>query len=167
MDFLKNLGFDPIALGAQIINFLIIFYLLKRFLYKPVMDMVNSRNDKIKLGIKQAEEAKLALENAVLEENKILVKARNQANEIVEEAKKQANEISEEASRQTKSQAERMILEAKQKIDDESRKTEEQLYSKTAFLASEILQKSLSGLFSKAQQKEITNKALKNIRDIN
>jgi F-type H+-transporting ATPase subunit b len=58
MEILKTFGFDPILLGAQIINFLIIFYLLKRFLYKPVLGMLKTREDKIKEGIKQAEEAR-------------------------------------------------------------------------------------------------------------
>ena len=75
MDFLKNLGFDPVMLGAQILNFLIIFFLLKRFLYKPVLDMIKKREDVIKEGLKQSEEAKLNLEKTLLEEKRILTKA--------------------------------------------------------------------------------------------
>ena len=76
MEILKNLGFDPVMLAAQIVNFLIILYLLKRFLYKPILEMLKKREDSIKEGLKQAEEARITLEKTLQEEKKILSKAK-------------------------------------------------------------------------------------------
>ena len=58
MEILKTFGVDPIFLGAQIVNFLIIFYLLKRFLYKPVLGCLKTGRQN--QGLKQAEEARIA-----------------------------------------------------------------------------------------------------------
>src|SRR3989344_4208301 len=90
MEFLQTLGFDPIMLGAQILNFLIILYLLKRFLYKPVLDIVKKRENKITQGLKDAEDAQKALDKALEEEKKILSKASENAKKIIENAKEEA-----------------------------------------------------------------------------
>ena len=52
MELLKDFGFDPILLTAQIINFLIVLVVLKKFMYKPVLDMLKKRENDIKKGIK-------------------------------------------------------------------------------------------------------------------
>ena len=72
MEIVKEFGLNPYLLAAQIVNFLIILYILKKLLYKSVLDMLKKRSDSIKEGIKQAEEGRLTLEKALEEEKKIL-----------------------------------------------------------------------------------------------
>ena len=62
MEIINNFGLDPLLLGAQIVNFLIIFFILKRFAYKPVLDILKKREDSIKEGLRQAEEGKKILD---------------------------------------------------------------------------------------------------------
>lgn len=164
MEFLKSLGFDPIMLGAQILNFLIIFYLLKRFLYKPVMDMVKKREDKITEGLKQAQEASQTLENALLMEKKILSKAQNESQKLIEDAKLQAQELSNQMEEHAKAQTQKLIADAHFQIQQETAQVERRLSEKTSLLAREILAKSLSGIFSQGEQKKVVEKALKNIK---
>lgn len=167
MDFLKTLGFDPILLGAQILNFLIIFYLLKRFLYKPVMDMVKTRQDKIEEGLKQANQAQITLEKTLEEEKKLLAKAQTQAKEILEDARNKSLENAREIEENTKLQSEKMITQAKEAITQESKILESQLTQKISLVASDLLTKSLEGLFSEKEQKQIISKTIKNIKKIN
>ncbi len=167
MDFLKNLGFDPVMLGAQILNFLIIFFLLKRFLYKPVLDMIKKREDVIKEGLKQSEEARLNLEKTLLEEKRILTKAQEEAKKIVGDAKLSAIEVSREIEENTKSQTEKMISEANLKIEQEAKTIEAKLSEKISILAADMLTKSLQGMFGEKEQKQIVNKALKQIKKVN
>jgi len=164
MEFLKSLGFDPIMLGAQILNFLIIFYLLKRFLYKPVMDMVKKREDKITEGLKKAQEAGLTLENALIGEKKILSKAQGESQKIIEDAKLQAQELSLQMEENAKAQTQRLISDARSQIQQETAEVEKRISEKTSLLAREILSKSLSGIFSQDEQKKVVEKALKNIK---
>ena len=165
MEFLKTLGFDPVMLGAQILNFLIIFYLLKRFLYKPVMDMVKTREDKIVQGLKEAEEARLTLEKTIAEEKKILSKAQTQAKNILEEAKVQAVEISKDIEENTKKQTEMMLTQAKETIEREAKDTEGLLAQKISIIASDLLTKSLEGMFTDTEQKQILDKTIKKIKN--
>lgn len=167
MDFLKNLGFDPIMLGAQILNFLIILFLLKRFLYKPMFSMIKKREDLIKEGVKQAEEAKQTLEKALLEEKKMLSKASEESKKIIEDARRSAQEVSREIEENTKNQTEKMIMEAKEYISQESKNAEEKILEKVSLLASEMLTKTLSGMIGEKEQKQIVDKALKQIKKVN
>ena len=167
MEILNNFGFDPVILVAQIVNFLIIFYLLKRFLYKPMFDVLRKRNDAIKEGLKQAEEARLTLEKTLEQEKKILSKAQDEAKKIIENAKEDSLGIAREIEENTKKQTEKMILEARQQIEKESRETEQVLSEKVSILAQNMLAKTLEGMFEEKEQKQIVNKALKQINKTN
>ena len=164
MDILKNFGVDPVMVGAQIINFLIIFYLLKKFLYKPVLGMLKKRADKIEEGLKQAEESRVMLEKTLEEEKKILTKAQDEAKKIIEQSRSQATEVSQRIEEDTKKQAEKILIEAKEQIDQESKATEQRLSEHVSRLAENMLTKSLEGFFGEKEQKEITAKVVKQIK---
>ena len=104
MEIIKNFGLDPFLLGAQIINFLIIFFILKGFVYKPVLGILKKREDSIKDGLKQAEEGKKILNEALEKEKKILQDAQRRAEKIIEDAKNQSIEIGKKAAENTKKQ---------------------------------------------------------------
>lgn len=167
MEILKNFGFDPMLLAAQIVNFLIIFYLLKRFMYKPVLEMIKKREDKIAEGLKQAEEARITLEKTIEEEKKILNKASEEAKKITEEAKLRAIEISKEIEENTKQQVEKSLIEARAQIAQESESAERKLTEKISIVAKLMLTKTLEGAFGEKEQKQIVNKALKQIEKVN
>jgi F-type H+-transporting ATPase subunit b len=167
MEILKNFGFDPVMLVAQIINFLIIFYLLKRFLYKPVLEMLKKREDSIALGLKQAEEARLTLEKTLEQEKKILSKAVDNGKKIIDETRTQAKQVALEIEENTKKQTEKMIQEAKQQIEQDAREVEKRLSEKVSVLALDMLTKSLEGMIGTKEQKQIVTKTLKQIKMTN
>ncbi|MBI3985102.1 MAG: F0F1 ATP synthase subunit B [Candidatus Levybacteria bacterium] len=167
MEFLKSLGFDPIMLGAQILNFLIIFYLLKRFLYKPVMDMVKKREDKITLGLKQAQEAQELMEKTLVDEKKILTKAQDEAKKIIEETKEESRQIASNIQEEAKVQAEKMLTQMRTQLDQDTRQMEKALMEKVSVLAADMLTKSLQGMLTESEQKEIVQKAVKQIKKVN
>ena len=167
MEILQSLGFDPIMLGAQILNFLIIFYLLKRFLYKPVMDMIKQREDKITQGLKQADLAQKLMEKTLEDEKKILSKAQNESKKIIEETKLQSQKLSEEIKKETKIQAEKMLAQARAQMQQDTREMEIALMKKISILAADMLTKSLEGMLTQKEQKEIVDKALKQIKNTN
>jgi F-type H+-transporting ATPase subunit b len=167
MEILKTFGVDPFLLGAQIVNFLIIFYLLKRFLYKPVLGMLKTREDKIKEGVKQADEARLLLEKTVAEEKKIFAKAHEEAKLLIADARTQAVEVSREVEENTKRQAEKILLDARAQIEQDAKRMETELGEKISVLAKEMLEKSLQGVIGEKEQKQIVEKAVKNIKRTN
>lgn len=164
MEIIKNFGVNPILLAAQIINFLILFFILKKFLYKPVLDILKKRQITIRDGIKQAEEARIKLEKVVIEEKNILRNAQLAAKEIIEESRAESIELTKEMNESAKKQTEKMISNAREQITRESMETEKRLALSTSKLAVSFLEKTLKEFFSAKEQKEVLSNALKTLQ---
>lgn len=164
MEILKNFGVNPILLVAQIVNFLIVLYLLKKFLYKPVFDLLKKRRDTISEGLAQAEDARIKLEKVVEEEKNILRLAQTQAKKIIDQAKEEAIEVSKQITENAKKQTDKMIKDAQGQIARETSNVEKKLVSNVSKLAVSFLQKALSDFFSERQQKDVMREALEKIK---
>lgn len=167
MEILENFGVNPILLAAQIVNFIIIFFILKKFLYKPILELLKKRQIMIKEGISQAEESRIKLEKVVIEEKNILRQAQLAAKQVIEDAKQQSLELARQASDNAKKQTEKILTDAKAQILIESAETEKRLAVQTSKLAISFLEKALSEFFSAKEQKEVVSNALRKIKKIN
>src|SRR3989344_3897695 len=166
MELIKNFGLDPLLLWAQIINFLIIFYILKRFAYKPVLSVLKKREDLIKGSLKQAEESKKILEETLEKEKTILKNTQKKAEKIIEDAKNRTQEIARETEEKTRKQTEYMISTGLGKIAQESKELEKRIALKVSKLAIEFLQKSMQDVFGEKEQKQFLDAALKKIKKV-
>lgn len=167
MEIINNFGLDPLLLGAQIVNFLIIFYVLKRFLYKPVLGILKKREDTIKDGLKQADEGRKLLEDAQEKEKEILKKSQIQAQQMLDEARTQATEISVQIEDRAKKHADEIITAASEKIDQDLKDAEKRLTEYVSRLALEFLEKSASELFDAKSQEQIIKTATEKFKKIN
>lgn len=164
MEIVKNFGLDPILLGAQVINFLIVFFILKKFLYKPILDVLNKRKVTIKEGLKAAEDARIKLEKVVVEEKNILRMAQLQSKKIIEDAKLESEAIAKKMSEESRKQTEKLLNDAREQIAKESIETEKKLALNTSKLSIKVLEKALQEFFSSKEQKEVIAQAIKKIK---
>jgi F-type H+-transporting ATPase subunit b len=167
MEIIKNFGLNPVLLGAQIVNFLIILFILKKLLYKPVLDVLKKRQVTIREGLKQAEEARVKLEKVVVEERNILRQAQLQSKKIIEDAKQESMEVSRKMNEDAKKQTEKMINDAKEQIARESIETEKRIAINTSKTAVTILENTLKEFFSPKEQGQVIASALKKIKKNN
>jgi F-type H+-transporting ATPase subunit b len=163
MELIERFGVNPILLVAQIINFAIILFLLKRFLYKPILDMLRKREEDIKTGVKQAEEGRLTLEKSLEEGKNILKLAQIQAKKVMEDARGQATKTAEQIDENARTQAEKLLKEAKQQIEEDTKKAEQALSKKVVDLSKEIAIKSVGQFFSKKDEENIIAKTIRQI----
>lgn len=154
MEILQSFGVEPVLLAAQIVNFLIILWLLKRYAYKPIFKMLNDRKKTIAEGLKNAEEAQKTMEKSLEEEKKVLKKAQEQAQVILADARKQSDETIAASREEAKVQVEHMISDAKGRMEQEKREMEKRLALSAAKLAVDMLEKSLTGAFNSKEQEE-------------
>lgn len=138
-------GLDARLIVIQMINFTALAVLLSYFLYKPIMRIVNEREEKISEGIKNAEAASKALEEAEDKKGEILSIANREAEAVVtrakESAKVEAAEIVGEAEK-TAADRVRQGEERGQVLAEEARRKSEAEVARLAVLAAaEILQK--------------------------
>lgn len=133
MELLSKLGINPVLLITQIINFLILLFLLKKFLYKPVLNMLEKRREKIADSLKKADEiAKKHEETKRIQAEKlhqvqvraseILYAAKRRAEkmrqEILKKSEEERKQILEKARNETALEKEKAICEAKKEIAD-------------------------------------------------
>lgn len=164
MELIQNFGIDPVLLSAQIVNFLIILYVLKRFAYKPLLTALKNREEKIKKGLEDAEESRKLLEKATTREQEILKKAQVEAKKLMADARLQKDEILKASEVETKKQVEKMLKEARAQIAYDTSEAERRLTSHVSELAMHFLQKSIEELFSENEQEVIMRTALKNMK---
>lgn len=122
MDVLAKLGIDGKLLFAQAVNFGILFFLLRRFAYRPILEFLDERAARIEKGLSDAEAANVKLVEMEAKEKVVLATARAQARELIgnaeEVAKKRGVELYAEAEEKVK----KFLEEAQVKIEEERRK---------------------------------------------
>jgi len=166
MQILQTFGLNPYLTIAQIINFLILLYILKRYLYPPLFKIFKKREELVTESIKKADDAESALEKAKESEKEIIKNARHVADDILKDARDQADEIVKEAEVHAKEKSDKMILDAKAVIELESSQAKKELSTYVLKLSLDILKKSLPSVFSEKEQNEIINKAVKEMQKI-
>lgn len=119
MKLISALGLDYRILLAQLFNFAILIFILWRFAYKPVFNILAERRSKIAKGLKDGEEASKKLIEAEEEKKIFIAEARKEANDIIEEAKGKAELRYQEIVSKAKSDLKIVIDDEKEKIKAE------------------------------------------------
>ncbi len=113
MEILKQFGINPILLAAQVVNFLILLFILQRFLYKPLLKVLAERKKKIAESLKNAEEIEKRLLETEEEKEKILAKASTEAQKLLDDARKELEILRDEMKQSAQQQAEQIIKKVK------------------------------------------------------
>jgi F-type H+-transporting ATPase subunit b len=88
---LEKLGLNLGFLIVQILNFAIIFIVLRAWVYKPLINMLEKRKAAIARGLEDARIAEEARANAEVEANRIITEAQMKANDVIREATERAD----------------------------------------------------------------------------
>lgn len=130
---MEKLGFDPVIIGVYIVNFLVLFLLLKQVAYKPVLEMLEKRKKAIADGLAAAEKAKMEADAKQVKFDAELQAARQSSQEeasriaqdtakmrekILEEARKEAEEVKAQARRQIEVERQGLQAEMKQQLSE-------------------------------------------------
>lgn len=110
---LTPLGINAGFLIAQIINFLLIATLLGVFLWRPLVNLLDSRAAKIQKGLEDAAVAANARRNAEAEAERILASSRADVAKIIEEARGRADEVAKQIEAEARAEAEKIRAEAR------------------------------------------------------
>ena len=122
-----SLGINLPLLIAFVINFAILFVLLGKFLYKPVLTMLDERAKKIKESMEWAEATKRDYEQAKAEVQKQLEKGRQEAQAILAQAVQRGESFKEEAKKEAADQAKVIVERVRVELGTERDKMVEEL----------------------------------------
>ncbi|MDP4088321.1 MAG: F0F1 ATP synthase subunit B [Bacillota bacterium] len=142
-----ELSIDWGRLILTIINFMILYFVLRHFLFKPVSNLITTRQNEIDSDIKNAEDNKVKAEQLRIESETNLRDSRDKGRSIVEDYKKKAeslfDEIKSDAGKEAQEVMERARKEAEREKEMAQAEVKEQIVSLAVLLSSRALEKSI------------------------
>ena len=155
---------DPGLFIWTILTFLLLYFVLAKFAWKPLLKALESRENDIQSSIEDAEKAKSELENLNHEAEKIIAKARSDAQEIRSEAKIAAEKIKVEIRSQAENDAKKIKDEANAQIQVEKDKAILEIRKEVVSLTMLVAQKVIGKNLSVEDNQQIIEKAILDLK---
>ena len=148
----------------QLLIFVGLILVLKKFAWKPILDTLNERENSIKESLESAQKAKDEFSKIKADNEKILSNAKKERDFIISDAKKTGREIIEDSKNVAKLESEKIIKNARESIIQEKdlilKDLKSQVVDISVEIASKILQKELN---EKQKQDDYTQKLIDQI----
>lgn len=146
-DIFTALGIDWRLLILQIVAFLILVWVLGKFVYPWLMKSVDERQKNIEEAAKAAKKAQESAAESQAETADLLAQARKEAAEIVSTAKLEATDMVSSSEARAKSTAEKIVADAHAQITKDIDKARRELHDETldliAFATEKVVRKKL------------------------
>lgn len=126
-----------LTLVGQMITFILLIILMRKYLYGPLSAAMATRRQKIAEGLEAAERGKSEQHLAERRAAEVLNEAKQRATEIVAAAEKRGNEVREEAKAVARQEAEQILAAARAEVEQEYNRAREELRARVAQLAVE------------------------------
>jgi F-type H+-transporting ATPase subunit b len=165
MEFLKEglLRVDPGLMLWTIITFIVLVLIMWKAAWRPIVDALDARAEKIRFDIDNAERTRQEAEKLLSQHKAMMDNARNEASQIIakgrEEAEKMKAEIVEKATTESRTIAER----AKKEIDLAKDKALLDIKTEVVLLSTEIASKIINKNIKPEDQKALVEEALNKI----
>ena len=145
----------------QLLIFIFLVLLLKKFAWKPILDTVNERESSIKDAMIEADKARNEMA-AIQESNqKVLKEARAEREALLKDARNTGAEIVAKAKTDAKTEADKIISQAQEAIQNEKRAAVNELKNQVAQISLEIAEKVIdTELANKDKQSQLVDKLL-------
>ena len=128
------MNFNATLIG-QMITFVIFVWICMKYIWPPLMTVLEERNKRIADGLAAAQKGQQDLEEAQAKVSDSLNEAKQQAQEIINQAQKRANEIVDEAKGAARDEAEKIKAAASADIDQQVTAAREQLRKEVSGVA--------------------------------
>jgi F-type H+-transporting ATPase subunit b len=125
----------------SVVIFLLFFFLLAKFAWKPVLSAIKAREEMIKDSLVSAEKAREEMKRLQSDNEAILRKAREERETILKEARDVRDKLISEAKGQAAQEAEKLVEKARVGIESEKRKALSEIHEQVANLSVEIASK--------------------------
>ncbi len=149
----------------QIVIFVGLILLLKKFAWKPILDAVNEREQGIKDALLSAEAARKEMQDLTADNERILQEARMERDALLKEAREMKEKMIADSKHEAQVQGEKMIAQAKAAIETEKNAAMAELKSQVSTLALSIAEKLLKDeLSNKEAQTKLVEKLLGDVK---
>jgi len=138
-----GLSIDPMIIGFQMFNFLILLLILKAILYKPLVSLLTDREHKIKKGVENAEQADLMLKESTATYEKMLKEARAEGHNMVEASRKSGEQVRTDILAKAQEEAQHLIISGQEAVNAERTKAFQEIRTQAVDLVVKAAEKLL------------------------
>lgn len=145
----------------QLVIFVGLVLLLKKFAWKPILDAVNSREEGIKNALESAESARKEMQDLQADNERILNEARAERDAMLKEARQLKENLISDAKEEAQTEADKIVAQAQATIEGEKKAAIAELKTQVAELSVDIAEKVVRGeLSNKDKQLELVDSML-------
>ena len=155
-----ELGINLPGLATQLISFSIIIFLLYKFLYGPIIKMLDQRAERIKESLDAADRARQEAASSAERIEQELVSARQQGQQLIADAQEAARRAGEQIEQRSRQQADEIVARAQAEISQQRDAAIEDLRREFAGLAVLAAERVVERELDQARHRELIDRVL-------
>ncbi len=150
----------------SLLIFLLFWFIMSRLAFKPIMQGIKTREDDIQSALDEAKKAKEEMASLKSENEALLQQAREERTAMLNDAKEAKNNIIAEAKEKAKADANKIMADAKNEIDNQKKAAIAEVKSKVGLMAIEIAEKVIKKeLKSDKEHVDLVNKLVSEVNN--
>jgi F-type H+-transporting ATPase subunit b len=159
----ETFGWNPWLFLSQVISFVIVALLLRRFAYKPILGVLEERRRRIEEGLLNAEKIKKELAEAEKRYQEILAKANADAQKMIDEARESSAHLAERKEQEAIAAAEQILAKAREASALEHERTMVELKRELGHLVVETTAKVTGKVLTSDYQRRLQEEAARQL----
>lgn len=160
-DGIGALGINAQSFIIQLITFIIVLWVLRRFAFKPILKVMDERRKTIESGVKLGEEMQKRQVAVEAEAEKTLQQARKEADGIIAQSHDAARQVATEVETKARKKADGILAEAEDRITQETARARKQLEKEIVSLVSDATEAIIGEKVDDKKDAALIEKALK------
>jgi F-type H+-transporting ATPase subunit b len=160
---MEALGFDLKYFAFQLANFLLLLFILKKLIHKPLISLIEKRREEIEAGLSNAEAAKKSLEQTEVEQRQILEEARSEARKLVEDTKQEAKALELALTESASAKATALVEATRQELATEREMLRKELKAELTEMVVTTTEKVLGEAITDQEKRKQVDKLVKEV----
>ncbi|KAA9331474.1 F0F1 ATP synthase subunit B [Hymenobacter busanensis] len=149
----------------QLTIFVILLIILRAFAWKPILASLREREESIEGALRQADQAKLEMQALKAGNEKLIAEARQERDRMLKEASEMSNQLIETAKQKATDEGARMIMQAREAIQNEKMAALAEVKNTAAQLSIDIAERILRReLSDSGAQKQLVTDYLQEVK---
>jgi F-type H+-transporting ATPase subunit b len=146
-----------------IVCFLLALFVLKRYAFGPIQNMIDERRRVIREALDEADHAREEARNLLEEHRKLVASARHDAEDILVEARRISDSMRERVKEETEAERQRRLEEVRKQIESETQRALDAIRREVAVLTLEATAKVTGKVLDKDDHKRLIEDAIKEL----
>lgn len=155
---------DPGLFIWTILTFLVLLFVLAKFAWKPLLSMLEAREEKIRKALDDADQAQVRLEQISKESEAIIAQARIDAQKIAQDGKAAAERLKEDILNKAREKSGSILEDAQKQIEAEKNRAIGEIKAEAVDISIQIASKLIEKNLSSEDNRKMIEDALKQIK---